>query len=434
MNNQSDVLIIGGGVAGLAAARHLTSAGAHVTLLEARDHLGGRVWTHHTPEFPVELGAEFVHGRPEEILALAAEAAIPIVPVEGDFRRKINGSWADAGRLMGKVERLFAKMPADGPDQSFQHYVDLAGPPEEVRQQALRYVEGFHAADPTLISVHSLIRDMHAEEAISGDGRQFRFAQGYDGLVRAIQERTESARCDIRLKTVVTEIQWCAGDVVARTADAEFRAPRAIITVPLGVLKANGIAFLPELPTKKEAIKFLEMGGAMRVTLCFKEKFWECDKEMAGMGFLFTDDPEFPTWWTATALPYPILTAWAAGKYAAALKGLSVDEITHKAKHALARILGIACNDLAARISASFTHDWQADPFSRGAYSYAAVGGMDAARALAAPVAETLYFAGEATNSDGYNATVHGAIATGYRAAREVLASAGARRQQGLRL
>jgi monoamine oxidase len=419
------VLVIGGGVAGLAAARQLTSAGLHVTLLEARNRLGGRIWTHQTQDYPVELGAEFVHGRPEEILVLAAEAALPLAPVEGGFRRKIDGAWADAGRLMGKVEELFEKMPADGPDQSFLHFVDRSGVHNDVREQALRYVEGFHAADPSLISVHSLIRDTHAEGAISGDGRQFRFAGGYEGLVGAIQDRIDPKRCDVLLSSAITEIRWCAGDVVAMTRNAEFRAPRAVITVPLGVLKANGIVFSPELPEKQNAIKFLEMGAAVRVTLCFRERFWEHEPEMADLGFLFTNHPQFPTWWTANALPYPIFTAWAAGKYALALKDLAPDEITHKATQALAQIIGIGRGigelDLAAQMTGAFTHDWQSDPFSRGAYSYAAVGGIDAARALAAPVAETLYFAGEATNSDGYNATIHGAIATGYRAAREVL-------------
>lgn len=430
MTNATDVLVIGGGVAGLAATRQLANAGLHVTLLEARDRLGGRIWTHRTTEYPVELGAEFVHGRPDEILALAAEAGIPIAPVEGDFRRKIDGAWASAGHLMGEVEQLFAKMPSAGPDQSFWHYVAHSGAAPDVIEQALRYVEGFHAADPSIISVQSLIRDTHAEEAISGDGRQFRSAGGYDGLVQAIKDRIEPGRWDVRLKSIVKEIQWCAGDVVARTADAEFSAPRAVITVPLGVLKANEIVFQPELPAKKEAIKFLEMGPAVRVVLCFKEKFWEREPEMADMGFLFTNDPQFPTWWTANALPYPILTAWAAGKYATALKGLSTDEITHKAKQSLARIMGIRDGNGAAKMTGAFTHDWQADPFSRGAYSYAAVGGIDAARALAAPVAQTLYFAGEATNSDGYNATVHGAIATGYRAAQEVLTSSGVKLQR----
>src|SRR5438270_5053011 len=103
MKNTPDVLVIGGGVAGLTAARELTGAGLQVTLLEARDRLGGRIYTRQTPDYPVELGAEFIHGRPEEIFALAAEAALPIVPVEGTSRRKTNHAWTDAGRLMAKV-------------------------------------------------------------------------------------------------------------------------------------------------------------------------------------------------------------------------------------------------------------------------------------------------------------------------------------------
>jgi monoamine oxidase len=83
--------------------------------------------------------------------------------------------------------------------------------------------------------------------------------------------------------------------------------------------------------------------------------------------------------------------------------------------------MGTGEHELRRQLVGAFTHDWQADPFSRGAYSYAAVGGIDAAQALAKPIAKTLYFAGEATSSDGYNGTVHGAIATGYRAVSEVL-------------
>jgi phytoene dehydrogenase-like protein len=122
-----DTLIIGGGIAGLTAARYLTEAGLRVTLLEARDRLGGRIYTQHTAQFPVELGAEFVHGRPQEILGLAAEAAVPLVRVEGSFRRKINGAWAESGHLMEKVDEIFASLAASGPDQSFRYYLDRSG-------------------------------------------------------------------------------------------------------------------------------------------------------------------------------------------------------------------------------------------------------------------------------------------------------------------
>jgi monoamine oxidase len=424
MKNDADVLVIGGGAAGLAAAGQLTRAGLRVTLLEARDRLGGRIFTQHHADYPVELGAEFVHGRPEEILGIAAAAGVPIMPVQGNFRRKSNGSWAEAGDVMMEVEELFARLPGDGLDQSFQHYVDRTGVNEAIKQQALRYVQGFHAADPSLISVLSIIRDNQAQEVVEGD-RQFRIATGYEHLVRAMANRIDSALCDVQLNSVLTEISWRPGETVARTADARFHAARAIVTLPLGVLKAGSVVFSPALPEKQNAVKFLEMGPVIRVSLCFNEKFWERQKEMAGLSFLFTDDPQFPTWWTSNPLPYPILTGWAAGKCAVQLKGHSRLDVIDTAMRSLARIVEISEHSLAGLTTAAFTHDWQADPFSRGGYSYAAVGGIDAARALAVPVAETLYFAGEATDSNGRNGTVHGAIASGERAARELLQAVG---------
>jgi monoamine oxidase len=416
-----DTLIIGGGIAGLTAARLLTEAGQRITLLEARDRIGGRIFTQHTAQFPVELGAEFVHGRPEEILGLAAEGAVPIVPVQGSFRRKIKGEWADAGHLMEEVDQLFAKLPADEPDQSFQYYLDRTATDDVVKQQALRFVEGFHAADPSLISARSLRRESLAEEAIEGD-HQYRVATGYEGLVRAVADRIDRERCDIVMNAAVNEIVWRQGHVIARTSSTEFQAPRAIVTLPLGVLKSSQF-FSPVLPEKQNALSFLEMGPVVRVSLCFREKFWERDPQMADLSFLFTDGSKFPTWWTSNSLPYPILTGWAAGPYAGMHTGRSKQEIVQSAVRVLARIMEVSEPELHEQMTGSFTHDWQQDPFSRGAYSYAAVGGMDAAQTLAAPVADTLYFAGEATNGDGYNGTVHGAIATGMRAAKAVLQS-----------
>jgi monoamine oxidase len=417
-----DTLIIGGGIAGLSAARQLTEAGLRVTLLEARDRLGGRIYTQHAAGFPVELGAEFVHGRPQEIFGLAAEAAVPVVPVEGSFRRKINGAWADSGHLMENVDQLFARLPAGGPDQSFRHYLDRSGADDGLKQQALRYVEGFHAAEPSVISAQSLRRDSRAEEAIEGD-HQYRIGSGYESLVRAVAERIDRGRCDTVTNTAVREIVWRRGQVIARTATTEYLAPRAIITLPLGILKSNSVVFSPALPEKQNAIGFLEMGPVIRVCLCFRDKFWERDSEMANLSFLFTDDRQFPTWWTSNPLPYPILTGWAAGPNAATHTGRSDAEICQSAVQALGRIMELRGPELQEQLTGVFMHNWQADPFSLGAYSYTAVGGMDATRTLAAPVDNTLYFAGEATNGDGYSGTVHGAIATGLRAAKELIQS-----------
>lgn len=422
MTDSTDVLIIGGGIAGLSAARTLTEASLRVTVLEARDRLGGRIFTQHVGKYPVEFGAEFVHGQPEEILGLAAEGGVPIVAVEGTFLHKEKGSWTSAGELMEEVNHLFSKMPAEGLDQSFLHYLDHASASEEVRQQALRYVEGFHAADPALISVQSLVRDSKAEEAVHSD-HQYRMEHGYEPLVQAVVDRIDRQRCEILLNTVVTEIQWRPKQVTVRTAAKEFTAPRAIITLPLGVLKAHSVVFSPTLPEKENAISFLEMGPVIRVSLCFASRFWEQQPQFANFSFLLTDDPKFPTWWSNSPLPGPVLTGWAASRYGTAQSGKNKNEVVQTAIQSLSRIIGISEQEIRSQLIDAFTHDWQNDPFSRGAYSYAAVGGIDAARALAEPIANTLYFAGEATNSDGYNGTVHGAIATGLRAAKEVLQS-----------
>lgn len=326
---------------------------------------------------------------------------------------------------MEKVDRLFSKLPAGEPDESFQYYLDRSGEDEDVKQHALRYVEGFHAANPSLISARSLRRDSEAEEAIKGD-HQYRIASGYESLVRTVADRIDRKHCEFAMNTLVHEIVCRQGEVIARTPAEEYLAPRAIVTLPLGVLKSNSVVFSPALPEKQNAMSFLEMGPVIRVSLCFQEKFWERDPEMSDLSFLFTDDPQFPTWWTSNPLPYPMLTGWAAGPYAGVHAGRSKDDIVRSAVQSLARIMKVAEPELRKQMAGSFTHDWQGDPFSRGAYSYASVGGMDAAKALATPVENTLYFAGEATNSDGYNGTVHGAIATGYRAAEELLQSVGA--------
>jgi monoamine oxidase len=205
------------------------------------------------------------------------------------------------------------------------------------------------------------------------------------------------------------------------TSQGEFRAPRAVITLPLGVLQAGSVAFTPPLDAKKQALELLSMGPVIRVSLCFQDKFWEDDPHMRDLSFLLTDNEHFPTWWTSNPLPYPILTGWAAGRYGRALTGKSAKQVTPVALAALAGTLGTSAADLKTKLKASFTHDWQTDAFAHGAYSYGNVGGENAAQFLAEPLADTLFFAGEATNVEGHNGTVNGAINSGRRAAEEIV-------------
>jgi monoamine oxidase len=421
MSASVDVIILGGGVAGLTAARALTAAGARVLLLEARDRLGGRILTQHTPDGPVELGAEFVHGAVEETLSVAREAALPLREMDRGAPRRTTGATEEQGpaSFFSAMDAILAHASPDGPDQSFRQLVEQADVAPEIKATGLALVEGYHAADPSRMGVRSLLKNTAADER-PGANRQFRFARGYDGLVGAIHERIDVRLCDVRLNVVATAVAWHRGRAVVRTSTGEeHAAPRLIVTVPLGVLKAGAIEFSPRLPDKERAMARLEMGDAERVSLCLGSEDWTAS---FGDGFLLTGEPPFPVWWVSRPPPFAVVTGWAGGRNAAAVRGRSGAERVEAAIAALASALGVEADRLRRDLRGGFSHDWLADPFARGAYSYAGVGGSEAGDELAVPVEDTIFFAGEATESDGDNATVHGAIASGRRAARRALA------------
>ncbi len=219
---------MGAGVAGLTAARELSAAGARVLVLEARDRLGGRVMTHHAADGPVELGAEFVHGAFPEIMGLVQE---------GGLRLREGGRGSPRQPAFSAMDRLLGLASVGAADESFQQLVERVDVEPEIKAQALRLVEGYHAADPARMSVQALIRNTAADERPGGD-RQFRFAEGYDSLVTAIFQRIDPRLCDVQRNVVVTAVEWRQKRVLIRTsAGAEFTAPRAIVTVPLSVLK-----------------------------------------------------------------------------------------------------------------------------------------------------------------------------------------------------
>jgi len=218
MSNSADVIVIGAGAAGLAAAGELSTAGLTVLLLEARDRIGGRIYTDHSLGFAVELGAEFVHGRSPDIFELISRAQLEIAQVAGEMRRKRNGVWGDSGRVMAEVNHLFENMPAGEPDQSFKQYIERSQYSAETKQLALDFVEGFHAAKPDGVSVHWLIHTTRAEEAINGE-TSFRMRHGYSLLVRSLSETLDGERCKVLLNTSVSEISWQRREVRVRAAE-----------------------------------------------------------------------------------------------------------------------------------------------------------------------------------------------------------------------
>lgn len=193
----------------------------------------------------------------------------------------------------------------------------------------------------------------------------------------------------------------------------------------VGVLKTShgvsgAIEFSPALSQKEAALEHLEVGHVLKLMISFKERFWESDARFA---FAISFDESIPTWWTQEPLVSNVLTGWAGGQAGEKLVNLSRQELVDRAIGSLSRIFAPSAGWLHERVENIYYHDWSNDPFCRGAYSYPKVGGLKAARALGAPAAETIFFAGEATDYRGAFGTVHGALASGILAARKVAAA-----------
>jgi monoamine oxidase len=434
------VLVVGAGAAGLAAASKLSAARVRVLVLEARHRIGGRVFTAHPEDLGVsiELGAEFVHGRPPETWELIKCSKIEPSKVEGE---PFCSNAASVGRcdFWEKIERVLEKMKEQAlPQQTFSAFIEQLHDPEigkEDKRAACMYVRGFHAAHPEEISVQSLIEGIEAEEKIDGD-TQFRLPQGYDRVIRVLEDRLNRDCATIELNTTVTHVLWrrgaaTLGAIRSDGSTMQTSASHLLITLPLGLLNSDSdedqgsVRFDPPLTTKKAALSRLRVGHVIRVTMVFRSRFWtELKAEgrsLEKMSFLFSHDPVFPTWWTMAPLEAPVLTAWAPAEAAERLSQLSNSEICEQAVQALARMLHVPLEQCREQLIQAFTHNWQNDPLSRGAYSYVAWGGSETQKEFATPLENTLFFAGEATNFEGHHATVHGAIASGYRAAHEIL-------------
>lgn len=451
--DSADVVVIGAGVAGLAAARALTAAGLRTVVLEARDRIGGRILTHRDPRLavPIELGAEFIHGEPEELESIVSAGRLTAVDIAGEHYQVRDGAlvpfagWGDRlGAALDDLRHL------RGPDRSFADYIHEAlGAPEDAaeRRTALAFVSGFHAADPRRISARSIAEGGSGEEVEMVE-RSGRVLDGYDAVPRWLAEGVRDEA--IRTGCVVRRVAWRAGE--ARVAAVERAAGRevalaaraAVLTVPLGVLQApagaeGAIALEPGLPAAhREALGRLTMGTVVRIVLAFRNRFWEAGSvahapgvDAHAMSFLHTPDAAVPVWWTAYPVRAPVLVAWLGGPPAEAFRAgvsdpvLPADVLAQRALASLGELLRIPLHRLESLLIGHWMHDWSSDPYARGAYSYALVGGAEAHEVLARPVDDTLFLAGEAASAAGRNGTVDGAIGTGRRAARQVLESLG---------
>jgi monoamine oxidase len=413
-----DVVVIGAGIAGLSAGRVLAQGGLRVVVLEAREHVGGRIRTVRTGAETIELGAEFVHGRPPELWALIEEAGLATYERTGDFLRLEGGelveeSWED--RESDEDDPLEKLKGYAGVDLPFAEYAGGLGLPEEDRAEAIGYVEGFNAADAREASIVALGRQQAAEDAIDGD-RVWRIREGYDRLPDFVAERFAAAGGRMVLNATVTAVEWECGRVRVESTEGDFVAAKALVTLPLGVLQSGGVRFTPAPGRVLEAAARMRMGQVCRFTMVFGRRLWP-----EKMSFLLTRELLPPVWWTAHPAESLSLTGWIGGPKAETMLGLEAAELGRRGCAALAQALGVGQEELLAELREVFTWNWRLDESALGAYSWVPVGGVEASAAMGAPVEGTLFFAGEHTDITGHWGTVHAAIRSGLRAARQVL-------------
>jgi monoamine oxidase len=417
-----------------------------VLILEARDHVGGRAWTRHEPDLsaPIELGAEFIHGRAPETFELLREVGKAALDTSG-------AHWTlRDGKLVQNTEDLFGDIQTalersnvlKQPDISFEAWLSRSaqyGLSPEAAAMARAFAEGFDAADPARVSAHFIAREWGSGGML--DSPQFRPLGGYSSVLAALAGALDRENVRLQLQTVVREVRWKRGsvEVDAIFLDQPFsvRAACAIVTLPLGVLQApaeaaGAVRFVPELDTKRKALEGLVSGPVLKLSLRFRRAFWEelDGGKYEGASFFHSAHTAFPTFWTSLPLRAPLLIAWIGGPKAARLSMSEMPDIVRQALESLSTIFaGRPPSEF--ELEAAYLHNWQTDPFARGAYSYIAVGGGDARSTLAAPLEDTLFFAGEATNTEDEAATVTGALQSGERAARELTERLQAKKVKG---
>lgn len=411
---QTDVVVLGAGAAGLAAARRLHERDINFLVLEARDRVGGRAHTLSSiyGSYPIELGAEFIHGAAASTRALMREIGEEAVPSSGRSFRMEKGRLEPESDRWSTTERVLRRVDISGPDQSVAAFLD-AIPPEDLsadqRADVCGVVEGFDAANVGDASVIGIANEWRSGVNDTAHRPLRGYAPVMQHLARIAGER-------LHLQTVVTRVTWSPHDVtIEATRDGEplrVRAKRAIVTFPVGVLQAHEALFAPALPpAKRAAIDAIAMGPVFKVMLEFRTAFWDRveNGRYRDAGFFQLNGP-LRALWARFPDRSPVLSGWAGGGAVQRLVEQGVDPVAA----ALATTTTLFPTvGVGAELRNTYLHDWQADRFALGAYSYLRVGGADARERLAHPIGDTLFFAGEAASSDD-SGTVAGALDSGY--------------------
>lgn len=403
---KGNVLIIGAGAAGLYAAYVLKRLGIPCTVLEASDRIGGRMGKlEGFADFPIDLGAEWLHGRNSIMGDLATRMGERIYRDDSDEAFWFNGGITDA--LPQDIAAAFEA--EDLPDVSYRTLAEQRGwlPAYAGIVEGLA---GDQGASAQALSAYWSVKEM---ENWSSGNSDHRFERSFydllhDGIAVHVQDH-------VLLNTPVERIAWSSNGVEIRDTNGGIHtAEKCIITAPVTVLREGDISFEPALPAEKTAaFGKLGMGPGMKVFLKFTQRFFRPNLLGGSVCAAYQDNAYGKDGST------PVLMAFPMGEQAAALHALGSDQAIVQAL--LAELDAMYAGQASASFVEAHVQNWTAMPYIRGAYSYSTVGMGDARTVAARPLADTLFFAGEAMNTNGHFQTVHGAVETGYRAVNELL-------------
>jgi monoamine oxidase len=412
-----DIIIIGAGAAGLSAARKLYKRSNAILVIEARDRIGGRIHTVEQRPFsvPVERGAEFIHGDLPLTKSILEEASIPYQKGDGKVWQVEEGKLEQGNFFIDGWDEMLEKLKQLEQDISIAAFLRKyfgASQYDELRESVTRFVAGYDAANPEKASSFSLREEWLAEEDITGSHPE----GGYSKLINFLYEDCVNHEVVFKINNEVRRIVWESGQVQVDVKDGQtFQGKKVIITIPPAVLRTDHITFVPEIPDYMEAISKIETGGVIKFLVEFKEPYWErahtSFRKMKDLHFLFSD-AAIPTWWTQKPNDVPLLTGWLAGPVIEEIDRTE-EALLMRCHQSLMYLFNCSSEELMRGIRATKIVDWSNDEFARGAYAYRSVEGNAAVKILSKPIAETIYFAGEAYHDGPNMGTVEAALKSG---------------------
>ena len=420
--NPMHVVIVGAGAAGLMAARELARAGARVTVVEARERCGGRIFA--LPEsafgYPAEGGAEFVHGAARITRAVMHEAGLSLAPRGGSRWSARSGALQPADPELPHEDRFYRALREVETDLPIAEFLETRFADrryDELRRRITRTVEGYDAADPRRASTLALRAEWLAED----EGQHGRLAEGYGALIEHLAAECRRHGAAIRLGAAVTALEESGDARIAAhcRCGVVIEADAAVLTVPLPLL--SEIALPPAARGHVAAAADIGFGNVVKLLFHFATRWWadRRGRALADLSFLLSD-ATVPTWWTQHPAEHPVLTGWFAGPRADTVSSLAEDELVAMGLASLAEIFDLPREQLNNGLVASRAINWGNEPFSRGAYSYATPRTREAQAVLRKP-AGAIYFSGEALYAGPDMGTVEAALASGLETAQAIL-------------